>query len=153
MQEDFASTVDGVSAAIQSVIEGNADVVRLVLTVLLAEGHVLIGDVPGVGKTMLAQAPARSVDCSVSRIHFTPDLLSGDITGGSAYVQETRRFGFKPGPTRGSGLAGLTDRVAATGGTLTVHSRRGQGTRLVAKLPGRPGEPVSHLPGDPGKGG
>ena len=98
MFEDFARTVDGVSAAIQSVIEGKAEVVRLVLTVLLAEGHVLIEDVPGVGKTMLAKALARSVDCSVSRIQFTPDLLPSDITGVSAYVPETREFEFKPGP-------------------------------------------------------
>src|SRR5271165_3882414 len=96
MFEDFARTVDGVSAAIQSVIEGKADVVRLVLTVLLAEWHVLIEDVPGVGKTMLAKALARSVDCSVSRIQFTPDLLPSDITGVSAYVPETREFEFKP---------------------------------------------------------
>jgi MoxR-like ATPase len=65
---------------------------------LLAEGHVLIEDVPGVGKTMLAKALARSVDCSVSRIQFTPDLLPSDITGVSAYVPETREFEFKPGP-------------------------------------------------------
>jgi MoxR-like ATPase len=98
MLEGFVSTVDRIGTAIQSVIEGKADVVRLVLTVLLAEGHVLIEDVPGVGKTMLAKALARSVDCSVSRIQFTPDLLPGDITGVSAYVQETREFEFKPGP-------------------------------------------------------
>ncbi len=98
MFEDFARTVDGVSVAIQSVIEGKAEVVRLVLTVLLAEGHVLIEDVPGVGKTMLAKALARSVDCSVSRIQFTPDLLPSDISGVSAYVPETREFEFKPGP-------------------------------------------------------
>jgi MoxR-like ATPase len=95
---DFAGTVDRISVAIQSVIEGKADVVRLVLTVLLAEGHVLIEDVPGVGKTMLAKALARSVDCSVSRIQFTPDLLPSDITGVSAYVPQTREFEFKPGP-------------------------------------------------------
>ena len=95
---DFAGTVGGISAAIQSVIEGKAEVVRLVLTVLLAEGHVLIEDVPGVGKTMLAKALARSVDCSVSRIQFTPDLLPSDITGVSAYVPQTREFEFKPGP-------------------------------------------------------
>ena len=65
---------------------------------LLAEGHVLIEDVPGVGKTMLAKALARSVDCSVSRIQFTPDLLPSDITGVSAYVPQTREFEFKPGP-------------------------------------------------------
>jgi MoxR-like ATPase len=98
MFADFAGTVDRISAAIQSVIEGKAEVVRLVLTVLLAEGHVLIEDVPGVGKTMLAKALARSVDCSVSRIQFTPDLLPSDITGVSAYVPETREFEFKPGP-------------------------------------------------------
>jgi MoxR-like ATPase len=95
---DFAGTVGRISAAIQSVIGGKAGVVRLVLTVLLAEGHVLIEDVPGVGKTMLAKALARSVDCSVSRIQFTPDLLPSDITGVSAYVQQTREFEFKPGP-------------------------------------------------------
>src|ERR1700758_603575 len=95
---DFAGTVDRISAAIQSVIEGKAEVIRLVLTVLLAEGHVLIQDVPGVGKTMLAKALARSVDCSVGRIQFTPDLLPSDITGVSAYVPQTREFEFKPGP-------------------------------------------------------
>jgi MoxR-like ATPase len=95
---DFAGTVGRVSVAIQSVIEGKTEVVRLVLTVLLAEGHVLIEDVPGVGKTMLAKALARSVDCSVSRIQFTPDLLPSDISGVSAYVPETREFEFKPGP-------------------------------------------------------
>src|ERR1700758_4781756 len=98
MLEDFENTIERIGTAIQSVIEGKAEVVRLVLTVLLAEGHVLIEDVPGVGKTMLAKALARSVDCSVSRIQFTPDLLPGDITGVSAYVQETREFEFKPGP-------------------------------------------------------
>jgi MoxR-like ATPase len=98
MFADFAGTVDRISAAIQSVIEGKAEVVRLVLTVLLAEGHVLIEDVPGVGKTILAKALARSVDCSVSRIQFTPDLLPSDITGVSAYVPQTREFEFKPGP-------------------------------------------------------
>lgn len=98
MQEDFANTVDRITAAIQSVIEGKPDVVQLILTVLLAEGHVLLEDVPGVGKTMLAKALARSVGCSVRRIQFTPDLLPGDITGVSAYVPETREFEFKPGP-------------------------------------------------------
>jgi len=73
-------------------------VVRLALTVLLAEGHLLIEDVPGVGKTMLAKALARSIDCSVRRVQFTPDLLPSDITGVSAYNQERREFEFKPGP-------------------------------------------------------
>jgi MoxR-like ATPase len=60
---------------IENVIEGKRDVIRTALTVLLAEGHLLIEDVPGVGKTMLAKALARSVDCTVKRIQFTPDLL------------------------------------------------------------------------------
>ncbi|MEV0399071.1 MoxR family ATPase [Actinoallomurus sp. NPDC050550] len=85
-------------AAIESVIEGKPDVVRLALTVLLAEGHLLIEDVPGVGKTMLAKALARSIDCSVRRVQFTPDLLPSDVTGVSAYNQESREFEFKPGP-------------------------------------------------------
>ncbi len=78
-------------------IEGKRDIVRLAITVLLAEGHLLIEDVPGVGKTMLAKALARSVDCSVRRIQFTPDLLPSDITGVSIYNQERREFEFKPG--------------------------------------------------------
>lgn len=91
-------TANRIRAAIESVIEGKPDAVRLTLTVLLAEGHLLIEDVPGVGKTMLAKALARSVDCSVRRIQFTPDLLPSDITGVSAYNQERREFEFKPGP-------------------------------------------------------
>ena len=96
--EDFVSTADKISTAIQSVIEGKDEIIRLVLTVLLAQGHLLIEDVPGVGKTMLAKALGRSIDCSVSRIQFTPDLLPSDITGVGAYVPETREFEFKPGP-------------------------------------------------------
>ncbi|HEY7145235.1 MAG TPA: MoxR family ATPase [Streptosporangiaceae bacterium] len=87
-----------VSEAVDSVIEGKPEAIRLAMTVLLAEGHVLIEDVPGVGKTMLAKALARSIDCSVRRVQFTPDLLPSDITGVSAYNQELREFEFKPGP-------------------------------------------------------
>ncbi len=83
--------------AVEDVIEGKRDVVRLSIIVMLAEGHLLIEDVPGVGKTMLAKALARSVDCSVRRIQFTPDLLPSDITGVSIYNQEQREFEFKPG--------------------------------------------------------
>jgi MoxR-like ATPase len=96
--EGLAKISGRISGAIESVIEGKPDVVRLALTVLLAEGHLLIEDVPGVGKTMLAKALARSIDCSVRRIQFTPDLLPSDITGVSAYNQERREFEFKPGP-------------------------------------------------------
>ena len=81
----------------RAVIEGKPDVVELAITVLLAEGHLLIEDVPGVGKTMLAKALARSIDCSVRRIQFTPDLLPSDITGVSVFNQEIRDFEFKPG--------------------------------------------------------
>jgi MoxR-like ATPase len=87
-----------VAGAVETVIEGKPAAVRLALTVLLAEGHVLIEDVPGVGKTLLAKALARSIDCSVRRVQFTPDLLPSDITGVSAYNQELREFEFKPGP-------------------------------------------------------
>lgn len=94
---DLSSTADRVRRSMESVIEGKPEVVRLSLTVLLAEGHLLIEDVPGVGKTMLAKALARSVDCSVRRIQFTPDLLPSDITGVSIYDQQRQDFEFKPG--------------------------------------------------------
>jgi len=87
-----------VAASVETVIAGKPAAVRLALTVLLAEGHVLIEDVPGVGKTLLSKALARSIDCSVRRVQFTPDLLPSDITGVSAYNQEIREFEFKPGP-------------------------------------------------------
>ena len=86
-----------IRATIERVIVGKPESVRLALVVLLAEGHLLVEDVPGVGKTMLSKALARSVDCSVRRIQFTPDLLPSDITGVSIYNQERRDFEFKPG--------------------------------------------------------
>jgi MoxR-like ATPase len=82
---------------VERVIEGKPEVVRLALIVLLAEGHLLIEDVPGVGKTMLAKALARSIDCSVRRIQFTPDLLPSDVTGVSVYDLHTHEFEFRPG--------------------------------------------------------
>jgi MoxR-like ATPase len=96
--DELVATARKVGTAVESVIDGKAEAVRLALIVLLAEGHLLIEDVPGVGKTMLAKALARSIDCSVRRIQFTPDLLPSDITGVSAYNQELREFEFKPGP-------------------------------------------------------
>ncbi|PSL04232.1 MoxR-like ATPase [Haloactinopolyspora alba] len=94
---DLADTTSRIQAAIGSVIEGKPEVTRLALTVLLAEGHILIEDVPGVGKTMLAKTVARAVDCTVRRIQFTPDLMPSDVTGVSVFNQETREFEFKPG--------------------------------------------------------
>ena len=96
--EELGEIARRVGAAVETVISGKPEAVRLALTVLLAEGHVLIEDVPGVGKTLLAKALARSIDCSVRRVQFTPDLLPSDITGVNAYNQERREFEFKPGP-------------------------------------------------------
>ena len=96
--EDLVEVARRVSKAVESVISGKPEAIRLALTVLLAEGHALIEDVPGVGKTLLAKALARSIDCSVRRVQFTPDLLPSDITGVSAFNQEMREFEFKPGP-------------------------------------------------------
>ena len=87
-----------IAANIGRVIEGKPDAVRLGIAVLLAEGHLLIEDVPGVGKTKFAKALARSIDCSVRRVQFTPDLLPTDVTGVSVYNAESRDFEFKPGP-------------------------------------------------------
>ncbi len=95
--DELGDAAGRIRAAIESVIEGKPQAVKLALTVLLAEGHLLIEDVPGVGKTMLAKALARSVDCSVRRIQFTPDLLPSDVTGVSVFNQESRDFEFKPG--------------------------------------------------------
>jgi MoxR-like ATPase len=82
---------------IERVIEGKPDVVSSAIVVLLAEGHLLIEDVPGVGKTQLAKALARSIDSTVRRIQFTPDLLPSDVTGVSVFNQDTREFEFRPG--------------------------------------------------------
>ncbi|HSE70835.1 MAG TPA: MoxR family ATPase [Nocardioidaceae bacterium] len=81
----------------ETVIEGKPEVTHLALVVLLAEGHLLIEDVPGVGKTMLSKTLARSIDCTVRRIQFTPDLLPSDVTGVSVFNQDTRQFEFRPG--------------------------------------------------------
>ena len=95
--EEVKALTDRIAQNIEHVIEGKSATVRLALAVMLAEGHLLIEDVPGVGKTKLAKALARSVDCSVRRIQFTPDLLPSDVTGVSVYNQETHDFEFKPG--------------------------------------------------------
>ena len=86
-----------VGLAVQKVISGKPDAVRTALVVLLAGGHLLIEDVPGVGKTTLAKSLARALGCSSRRIQFTPDLLPGDVVGVSIFNQDTRDFEFKPG--------------------------------------------------------
>jgi MoxR-like ATPase len=80
-----------------TVMEGKPEVVRLLLVSLLAGGHVLLEDVPGVGKTLLTKALGRSLECTVKRVQFTPDLLPTDITGVTVYQQESGRFTFRPG--------------------------------------------------------
>ena len=95
---EFTTLSGRIIDTVETVIDGKRDAVELALMVMLAEGHLLIEDVPGVGKTMLAKALARTVDCSVSRIQFTPDLLPADITGVSVYNQSTQDFEFKHGP-------------------------------------------------------
>jgi MoxR-like ATPase len=92
-----AAAGDRIATAIETVIEGKVDAVRLAVAVLLAEGHLLVEDVPGVGKTMLAKALARAINCTVRRVQFTPDLLPSDVTGVSVYNQNTREFEFRPG--------------------------------------------------------
>ncbi len=87
-----------VVANVERVIVGKHDEVRLALVALLCQGHLLIEDVPGTGKTVLAKAIARSLGCSFRRIQFTPDLLPSDVTGLSIYNQKTQEFEFRPGP-------------------------------------------------------
>jgi MoxR-like ATPase len=95
--ERFTTAFRTVADNIERVVQGKENAVRLALVCLVAEGHLLIEDVPGVGKTMLAKSVARSIDCSFRRIQFTPDLLPTDVTGVNVYNQERGDFEFKPG--------------------------------------------------------
>ena len=94
----FAETFGAIAGNVERVIEGKGDVVRLALIALAAEGHLLVEDVPGVGKTMLAKAVARSISCEWRRLQFTPDLLPSDVTGVGVYDPQVKNFVFKPGP-------------------------------------------------------
>lgn len=91
-------TIERLRSNIQTVFLGQPAAVDLLLIGLFARGHVLIEDVPGVGKTVLARSLARSIDCRFSRIQLTPDLLPGDVLGVSVYNTQTQQFDFKPGP-------------------------------------------------------
>ncbi len=92
------STTEKIRANVARVIVGKENVVDLALVALLCEGHVLFEDVPGIGKTTLAKALARSLDCAFRRIQFTPDLLPSDVTGLAVYNQKTQEFEFRAGP-------------------------------------------------------
>jgi MoxR-like ATPase len=103
------ATAERIVVNVERVIIGKHDEVQLALIALLCQGHVLIDDVPGVGKTMLAKAIAKSLGCSFKRIQFTPDMMPSDVTGVSVYDQSTGRFEFRPGPVMANIV--LTDEI------------------------------------------
>ena len=96
--EEIQAVTNPLIENIEHVIIGKREVIELIIVGLLSQGHVLIEDVPGVGKTMLARALAKSLGCTFHRIQFTPDMLPSDVTGVSIFNQKTREFEFRPGP-------------------------------------------------------
>jgi MoxR-like ATPase len=98
---DIQAFGESVITNLEKVIIGKRDTVELIVVGLLCQGHILIEDVPGVGKTMLARSLARSLDCTFNRIQFTPDMLPSDVTGISIYNQQKAEFEFRPGPIVG----------------------------------------------------
>ncbi|MCL4802991.1 MAG: MoxR family ATPase [Anaerolineae bacterium] len=95
---DIQATANSIVENVERVIVGKRQAVQLTVLGLLCQGHILIEDVPGVGKTVLAKSIARSVGCKFQRIQFTPDMLPSDVTGVSVFNQQTREFEFRPGP-------------------------------------------------------
>jgi MoxR-like ATPase len=95
---EFADAFGSIVENIERVIQGKIEVIQLTLLCLLAEGHLLVEDVPGVGKTSLAKAVAASIKCSFGRVQFTPDLLPSDVVGVNVFNRETSDFEYRPGP-------------------------------------------------------
>ncbi|MCT4796515.1 MULTISPECIES: AAA family ATPase [Exiguobacterium] len=98
----YRPAVQSIIQAIETVIVGKEDVIAKSLTALLAGGHVLLEDVPGVGKTMLVRTFSRAIDLEFKRVQFTPDMLPSDLTGISMYNQKTKEFEYRPGPLMGN---------------------------------------------------
>ena len=94
----FGTHFDAIATNVETVIQGKREAIELLLLALVSEGHVLVEDVPGVGKTQLAKSLARSIEGKFHRIQFTPDLLPSDVTGISVWDRDRREFEFKPGP-------------------------------------------------------
>ena len=132
--QSFGDRFHALEDNIEKVVRGKHDQIRLALVGLVAEGHLLIEDVPGVGKTMLAKALARSIDCSFRRIQFTPDMLPTDITGVNVFNQERGDFEFRPGAVFANVVLGdeinraspkTQSALAGVHGGAAGHDRRG----------------------------
>jgi len=97
-RDAFAESFDAIVSNIEKVIQGKTDEIRMVLVALLADGHVLLEDMPGTGKTMMARSIAQSINATTNRVQCTPDLLPSDITGSPIFDQVTQTFSFREGP-------------------------------------------------------
>src|SRR5437867_12692609 len=95
--QELAALLEALRGNVGEVFLGKPEVIRLAVVALLAEGHLLLEDVPGIGKTLLAKALAKSLACRFNRIQFTPDLLPGDLIGVTVYREQTESFEFQPG--------------------------------------------------------
>ena len=116
---------------VEQVIVGKTEAIRLTVIGLLCQGHLLIEDVPGTGKTMLAKSLARSIGCSFNRIQFTPDMLPSDVTGVSIFNQKTSEFEFRPGPVMAQIV--LTDEInRATPKTQATPTRTWSSSWMIA---------------------